>query len=283
MRERFYLEWRRAHWYIIGDMVSSTINLLTNFSKYFHLAAPVVSYLVITLLAFTFLKLIYFYTIEKHKYDEHEQYLLELNNTVSEEYRLTATVLLKQLNHQRTVMQWRLLLSVIASLFLLTAFVISITCAPQVTLPLFLYMSVIGGVMYLSADSFGQFMCARKEYQCDNHNATKRSMMIEKRKLFTSTMIKDLVVPIVLVGLFAINWPAALTLSLLYIALMYYFTKKHRSKMPLDGIPSVIQLERSPKHTYASFFTYEQQDKETYTYDTTHDPNDFTCSQSSQG
>lgn len=252
---RFYSECERAHWYIIGDIVSSTINLLTNFSTYFRLAAPIASYLVIALLAFTFLKLVYFYMIEKQKYNKHEQYLRELNPTIDTKHHRTVTLLQKQLDHQRTEMQWRLYLSIIASLFLLTSFVISVTCAPQITLPLFLYMSVIGGVMYLSAENFGQFMCARKEYQ-HGRSAEKRLVMIEKRNLFLSTMIKNLIVPMLLVGLFAIHWPTALALSLLYVVFTCYFAEK-KPKLSPEGIPYNIRLEVSPQKTYASFFRDE--------------------------
>ncbi len=253
--ERFYAECRRAHWYIIGDIVSATINLLTNFSTYFHLAAPLVSYLIIALLAFTFLKLVYFYVIEKEKYKQHEQYLVALA-TMDITHHHTVVLLQKQLDHQRTAMQWRLYLCIAASLFLLTSFVISITCAPQITLPLFLYMSVVGGVMYLSAENFGQFMFARKEYQHDR-SAEKQAMMIEKRNLFLSILIKNVIVPIILVGLFAIHWPTALALTLLYIALLGYFAKKPQPELSPDGIPNTIRLDILPKKTYAAFFKDE--------------------------
>ena len=202
---RFWLECKRRHWYIIGDIVSATTNLLTNFANYFRIAAPVASYLVIALLIFTVLKLIYFYVFESNKIQRHVDYLQLQKAKLPEEQHAQIALLSAQLDKQKIVTQARILLSIFAGLFILINFVISVTCAPQFLLPLCLYLSVVGGVLYLSADSFGEYIAARKEYLSDKESPDKKAQMLEKRKSFWLLLAKNLFIPIFIIGLYAIS------------------------------------------------------------------------------
>lgn len=248
---RFWLECKRRHWYIVGDIASATVNLLTNFSSYFNLAAPVVAYLVISLLIFTVLKLIYFYAIESNKIQRHVDYLAVQKAELSKDKQAQITLLSEQLNRQKIATQARILLSIFAGVFILTSFVISVTCAPQFLLPLFLYLSVVGGVLYLSADSFGEYIAARKEHIVDKSDVMKQAEMQEKRKDFALILAKNLFIPIVIIGLYAISWPAALVLTVLYIGAECYFAKTKSDKSEQAGKPRELSLQYLPEDTYA--------------------------------
>lgn len=278
--QRFWDELNKRHWGMVNDLVWALINGLSNFAVYLHIAAPVANWLLAGFLVFDVLWMgwrlyqeeqLYFakkaqYTKESSKLlyvlGACEQKLEDANLTPQECAELEEQ--LQQLKNQRMVLKeqlqqleinrcetnWTTLFNFAAALLLMAGFSAVIILSIPAIVPICFLFCTIAVAMYLSADQFGAYMKARLVYQQDKKNnlvSASTDATQAAWNMFVMSMVKTTVMPVLIVGVFAVCWPAALTLTLLYIAYECGRGYFNQPAKPVDALPApVVDVEKEP-------------------------------------
>ena len=138
-----------------------------------------------------------------------------------------------------------LLFNIAAAVFLLGGYSASLLLATPVAVVVCYFVIVVGIAMYMSADVYGKYH--EKSLVLQQHALENRSTdmalleMQAARNNFIVTMLKNIILPVVIVTTFAISWPAALLLTAVYVG--YEYMKGH----PLQDNKEPHLLEGDPK------------------------------------
>lgn len=215
--DRFFIELQKRYKDMGNELIKSIVNTLTNYASYFQLT-PIAPYLILSLLLFDFVRLLYLSYIEEEKIHTHRQIIQsQFDEPLAHDDQIITDLILFKLSCLQAETTGKLYFSIAAALTLITSFAASLMFPLSTALPLFMLITVLASVMYLSAGKFGQFMRARSEYQFDIQNTNKLANLNQKRDYFLSSMGKNLFIPLFLIGLSTIYWPVALSLTCLYL------------------------------------------------------------------
>lgn len=249
--QRFWQELEKRHWVMVNDLIWAIINGLSNFAPYLNIAAPTANWLLAGFLVFDVLWMGWRYYVEEQAYfakkkqydaeiieleEEIQQYLDEINQNDLEPDKgqalraqmqqlenqiYTLNEQLEQLEIHRYGTNWETLFNVAAALLLMVGFSASLIFMTPILIPICFLLCNMAIAMYLSADKFGAYMKADLVYKKDvEHERLCASTQAtqEAWDIFVMSMVKNTVMPVIIMGLFAVCWPAALTLTLVYIA-----------------------------------------------------------------
>lgn len=231
--ERFKYEFYKRHCNFVNDLVWGTVNFLTNLNHLSGIPGPVAGYLTAGFLGFDVGMALYKCYLAKQDYLEKKtQFTQELAawldpaaSPLSNENRLLH---IDMLQRQLTELEisWRtkqaaFYFNAAAATLLMSGFTASLLLCSPVLITGAYFICTVAMAMYLSANSFAQFK--EKGLYLEQRQLTGANNVIalreyeQARNEFIVTMIKNSVVPLVLIGTFAICWPAALVLTAMYL------------------------------------------------------------------
>lgn len=241
--DRFKHELYKRHCNFANDLVWGTINFLTNFNQISRISGPVAGYLIGCFLVFDISMMFYKCNLAKNEYlVKKAQYtqelagymnsVLETNKSPDEKaFELAAIdMLTKQLGELE--ISWRtkeatLYFDAAAAALLLMGFTASLVVSAPALVGCY-FLCQIAVAMYLTEGAYSQYK--EKSLYLENHSLMNTNLPSAHDKYeialkeyetarndFIFTMIKNTVVPSVLIATFAICWPAAVILTVMYV------------------------------------------------------------------
>ncbi len=232
--DRFKHELYKRHCNFANDLVWATVNFLTNFNQVTQISGPVAGYLTAVFLTFDVCMVLYKLTLAKQEYltkkaqyvQEKEDYNNpELFKTMSAEEKLAHLELLdKQLieleiNWQTKESNFYFVAA--AAALLAIGFTASMLLSPPLLVMGCFFVCQLAVAMYLSSGAYAQYK--EKSLYLEQANLTGKDLALAQKEYekarndFIFTMVKNAIVPTVLIATFAICWPAAIVLTALYI------------------------------------------------------------------
>ncbi len=247
---RLWNELYDRHCVMLNDLVWAIINLLTNYSALFNISIPVANYLMVGFLFFDISLLLYRHYLAKQEYLEKKaQYLFEKSNyeTLMGATTLSAADLRKyqaycqMLDEQLKELEisWKktsatLSFNIAAAVFLFSGFSGTLLLANPVGMTLSFLVCTIAIAMYLSADMYGIYReKAERLNQCALEGKDTSMALLEyqaARNDFILTMTKNIIMPLLIMTIFAVCWEAAVVLTAVYIG--YECTKGYFNSPP---------------------------------------------------
>lgn len=229
--ERFKRELYKRHWYFANDLVWATVNFLTNFNHITHIPGSVAGGITAVFLGFDVCMILYrSYLLKKDyllKKAQYEQEIISYRQDadLSSEVRLQHVAILHQ-QLQALEIDWRTkeaklyFLTAAASLLMLGFSTALIFSSPGIIIASY-FACTVAISMYLSVDIYAKYY--------ENALRLEQAELIEQdcvaahkeftvaRDDFIFTLAKNVIVPSVLITTFAICWPAAVVLTVVYL------------------------------------------------------------------
>lgn len=250
--ERFSDEIAKRYPDFLNDTVWAVVNGLTNYAAYFHIAAPVAGWITAGFLVFDVGLLLWRrhlaeqeYLTKKSQYlNELHYYQRELAKCLDLEKRALLEEQCKVVHEQMTELEiiWKTksqtyLFNATAALLLATGFAASMLFTPAILVVGAYAVCTLGVAMYLSDGAFSQYReKALRLEQAEIENKNVNAALAEYqavRNEFIFTMVKNAVIPGLLIATFAICWQAALVLTAVYLAYeLYRAYDKHQQNQP---------------------------------------------------
>lgn len=240
--DRFKFELYKRHCNLANDFVWGSVNLLTNYNFLFGIPGPLAGYITAAFLAFDVGMALYRCHLAHEEYQSKMgQYLQEIddykalskNSDLTPEqsnlYKMHLEMLNKQLSELRINWQTKeatFYFVAAAAALLMMGFTTAILVSSPLIVVGGFFVCVLAAAMYFSAGAYSQYKeksicmedaefsginlpCAAKEYE-------------KARNEFIFTMVKNTVIPIILISTFAICWPAAIVLTAMYVGYEIY-------------------------------------------------------------
>lgn len=245
--DRFKHELYKRHCNFANDLVWGTVNFLTNFNSVVGISGPVASYITSAFLVFDVCLLLYRCNLAEQEYLlKKSQYLQEIEDyndsknmqQFSAEQKLAHIEMLqKQLNELE--INWRTKQATFyflasAAALLMAGFTVAVLVNPPLLIVACFFVSTIAVAMYLSSGAYSQYKeksLYLEQAQLNGNNIAVALKEYETaRNHFIFTMVKNTVVPMVLIATFAVCWPAAVILTALYIgAELFHAYNQHQN------------------------------------------------------
>lgn len=246
--ERFKQELYKRHCNFANDILWATVNFLTNYNYLVGISGPVAIYLTSAFLCFDVAMALYKCNLAEKEYlVKKAQYLEELAQ-YNDPLQCTGMTTAQRLAHCSMLhkqlieldLNWRtkqaLFHFVAAAAALL---VVGFTTAMLSNLPLLaagmLFVSLFGVAMYLSADPYANY--TNKGLRLEQAKLTGEDLAVAfkeyqaARSAFYFAMAKNTVMPLMLITTYAICWPAAVALTVLYLgAELLHAYEQHEDK-----------------------------------------------------
>ncbi|MGL5742956.1 MAG: hypothetical protein ACRCXC_10695 [Legionella sp.] len=247
--ERFKYELYKRHCNFINDLVWATVNFLTNFSQITQISGPAASALTAAFLGFDVCMLLYKCHLAKQEYlIKKAQYEQELDDYTNHHEKFPEMTLAQRLAHiamlngqlKELEIGWKtkegtLYFAASAAALLMLGFTASLLLTPPGMVVACFFVCSLGTAMYLSTDVYSKYKekSLRLE-QAQLFGEELQSSLKEyhaARNDFIFTMVKNTVMPTLLIATFAICWPAAVALTALYVGYeIYHAYNQHNSK-----------------------------------------------------
>lgn len=234
--ERFTQELAKRHCDMLNDLVWGTVNGLTNYASYFNISAPVANWIMAGFLLFDVSLLFYRKRLAEQSYmlkkEQYEQEIKELDLGSPSRVLLEAQLAELERNWQATnATYW---FNVSAALLLMTGFSASLLLANPVAAPVCFLVCAVAIAMYISGDLYGNYhekhLLLQQAEQEGRDSTHAYKALQEARSEFITSMVKNTVMPMLIMGVFAVSWPAALALTVLFIG--YESTKGYFKQNP---------------------------------------------------
>ncbi len=204
----------RDHAKMINDAMWTVGNMLTNYAALCHVAAPLATPLLASFLTFDVVWIGYqLYRAEldcERKRVEYEAYKLTLDANDTEGHA-REDLKIKELEYQLVALQSEWLFYLAAALLLVVGGAAAFMFAPALYVPLCVLVCNIAIAMYFSGGQFGEYK--KQKTIGDEVEIHKAS-----NALFFS-MLEYTFVPIVIMEVFIVFWPAAVALAVSYVLL----------------------------------------------------------------
>ena len=258
---RFYQELYLRHCVMLNDLAWGSVNLLTNYAYLFNVSASLANGLTIGFLCFDAALLLYRRQLAKNEYlCKKAQYLSEKRNyetlmsaaSISAEemkrYQLHCKILdeqLEELERNWQVTSSTYLFNVAAAGLLMAGFSASLVLASAAA-PLCFLVCTIAVAMYLSADIYGKYrdksLILQQQELEDRDTTIALLEMQAARNDFIISMAKNIIMPFLIVTVFAVCWEAALVLTAVYVG--YECMKGYFNKQP--AVPALSKKIETP-------------------------------------
>lgn len=223
-KERFLAEAKKRLPDFMNDIVWGTVNLLSNYAPALHIAAPVAGWLTGGFLFFDVALLLVRRQLAKNDYDikkaQYQHELFELG------YRGEQAALvhqqLKELEISWQTTSGTFLFNASAALLLASGFCASLLLGPGSGLLIAYVACVLAVAMYLSDAEYGQYKESKlrlQEARLDGRgDAQELEAYRAARNEFIYTLMKNAIIPGLLIATFAICWQAALVLTVVVLS-----------------------------------------------------------------
>ncbi|KTC64819.1 coiled-coil protein (plasmid) [Legionella adelaidensis] len=248
--QRFRNEVAKRHCEGLNDAVWGTVNLIANFN---WVSASTGNTLMSCFLFFDVSLLVYRRQLAKSAYEiKRSQYLDEIKQ-IEELIGLTegedAAALDEQLRVTRNQLQkledtWQgssanFNCNIAAAVLLMSGFTASLLISAPAAGPISFFVCTIAVAMYLSADLYGNYkekcVPVERSRRLGLFNANQELKEIQEAKsAFTTSMVKNTLMPMIFLATFSASAPAAVALFCLYVGYESYkgFQAQHPKKDP---------------------------------------------------
>lgn len=245
--DRFKYELYKRHCNFANDLVWATINFLTNFNHISKIPGPVTGYITAAFLVFDVCMTLYKCNLAKQEYlIKKAQYLQEINDYLNPERfkKMTAEQKLMHidmLNQQLIELEinWRkkeatYYFGAAAAALLMLGFTASMLVSSAVLVVGCYFVCTLAIAMYLSGESYSQYqekdLCLEQAQLLGKNLPVALKEYAAARNDFIFTMTKNTVMPMVLITTFAICWPAAIALTVMYLGYEVYHAYDQHSE-----------------------------------------------------
>lgn len=253
MLARFTSELWKRHPDFLNDLVWGTVNGLTNYAEVFHISAPVAGWLTAGFLVFDVCLLLWRrkllqdeYWLKQAQLRDDLRYWQDMldNNPASAEAREHCKLLVEELTELDIT--WNstsatYLFNVLAAGLLAAGFTVSMMVTGGYVVAAYA-ICLVGVAMYLSADSFGSYREASLRLgMAEMNNEDSKKLFAEyqnARDEFILTMVKNIVLPGLLVTTLAICWEAALVMAAVYMLYELWNTYQKHSQSAPQALPA---------------------------------------------
>jgi hypothetical protein len=258
--ERFTSELWKRHPQFLNDIVWATVNGLTNYAQYFHIAAPIAGWATAGFLLFDigmFLWLRHIaekeYLTKKSQYtNDINYYQNEMRNVVDVEavlkFEKHTEVLRQQLAELE--IEWKtknstLLFNATGAVLLTTGFAASMLLSPAIFVIASYAVCTMGVAIYLSEAAFTNYRdksLRLEQAQLENTAGAQQYAEYQAaRNEFIYTLVKNAVLPGLIIATFAICWQAALVLTAMYLTYELWcayskHSKQNQLQAPVEGL-----------------------------------------------
>ena len=245
--DRFKYELYKRHCNFANDLVWATVNFLSNFNELVHISGPAASYLTAAFLTFDVCMALYKCHLAKEEYlTKKAQYLEEIDDynnperfkiLTAEQRLMHVDMLNKQLIELE--INWRTKEATYhfvaaAAALLMIGFTASMLVNPAILVVGCYFACTIAVAMYLSSGAYTQYQ--EKSLYLEQAQLTGKNLSVAQKEFevarndFIFTMVKNTVVPTVLIATFAVCWPAAIILTALYLGYEAYHAYDQHSE-----------------------------------------------------
>ncbi len=257
--QRFKNEIYKRHADLLSDFVWGTISTLTGYNEVFAISTSLAGSLAAGFITFDIALLLWQRYLAERKYlAKKNQYLCELMSCSTSSEAFAKRQILKQ-QLQLLEISWKsknetYLFNIVAAILLMTGFSASMLITTPLILSLGCYVvCTFACSMYLSSDAYQSYrekMLLWQKATKDNFNSARASKEYSiERRSFINTLLKNAVVPIIMIGLLAVCWQAALVVTALYLGYLSYqtYAKHARAEaVTRDNETTISRAYQSP-------------------------------------
>lgn len=242
--ERFKQELYKRHCMMLNDLVWGSINLITNYNSILKLSASTANNLTVLFLFFDLSLLIYQAYLSSEEY----QALKAQYNPDDPEHGPMYKRQLAALEIKKETTYRECYFNMVGALMFIGGFSASFLLATPPAIVTGYFVCTLGVAMYLTSSAFSDYQkqaLVLKNYQAlagdgadiaDADIQKAMTAMQDARQVFMVTMAKNIVMPMLIMGVFAISWEVALIITAGYMA--FECTKGYLGKpesVPEDG------------------------------------------------
>ncbi|HHF0527806.1 TPA: hypothetical protein ACU929_000779, partial [Legionella anisa] len=251
--ERFKFELYKRHCNFANDLVWATVNFLTNFNHITHIPDPTAGIITAAFLGFDVCLTLYKCYLAKREYlvkkAQYEQEIEDYRNKAlfthlsQKERDLHIEMLEKQILELE--INWRtkeatFYFNAAAAALLMLGFSASLLfTGPGIAITCF-FVCTVAVAMYLSSDAYAKYQEKSLRLECAQGKEDYAAALKEYDAAyndFVFTMIKNTVMPTLLIATYAVCWPAAIALTVLYIGYeIYHANDQHSSKKEAERL-----------------------------------------------
>jgi hypothetical protein len=232
--ERFCHETGIYGFSLVNDFVWGTVNALSNYHDFFNIPLPVANILIAAALIFDISLLMYRYHLETTAYEAKKAtYLAEIKkiegdeelekNAIQEKVKLTQEQL-KALEFSHIKTTAALQLAWIAAGIVSLGFAISLAVAAPVAAPMGCFLCLLGTAVYTSLGDYGDYQQQKhllETLKQDNQQGKAEIGNAEKAQKAAwnhgvESLLKHTLLPMFVISVFAVCWPAGLLLAIAY-------------------------------------------------------------------
>lgn len=232
--ERFKHELYKRHCNFANDLVWATVNFLTNFNHITQIPGPVAVYITAAFLVFDVCMVLYKCHLAKQEYlvkkGQYEQEIQDYRDLIKSgkmkpsEGQMHIDMLEEQLKDLE--ISWKakeatFYFVAAAAALLMMGFTASTLVSPAALAVACFFVCTLAVAMYLSSGAYSQYI--EKSLYLEQAELTGKNLAVAQKEYeaarndFIFTMIKNTVVPMVLIATFAVCWQAAIVLTAMYI------------------------------------------------------------------
>ncbi|HBI21705.1 MAG TPA: hypothetical protein DDY37_03825 [Legionella sp.] len=218
--ERASVEIQQHFYHLANDTIWTIVNTLCNYGSYFHVAAPLATALMVGFTVFDIFWLSYLLIQVDADYasKRNEYVLFKSKQDEGSPAWLMVEEQLKQLERSAEKDQMELKFYIVAACILECGFVSAFVLASPALMPACLLMCNFAIAMYLSGGKYGVYR-EKSLVSIQEKNSEKSTQdMNEAWNDLMGTMAKNTVMPFILFGALTLSVPAAVILTLAYIA-----------------------------------------------------------------
>ena len=222
--QRFLKEIVKRHIQFLNDFVWLTVNFLTNYIQISKLSIPLANQLLVVFLLFDVLLVAYgfLFTTRRDHLLKKMQIEIERRDVVETDELRAQNAQIENNWNIKTQTAW---FNIFAASVVLAGFVAGLFTTTSYMLPVYFAICVLGIALYLSVENFENYLQKQQEYKdlCSVESASAIYLTKDCNDVnaawnkFVMGLTEQTVVPLIIVTVFAINWPAGLALALLYL------------------------------------------------------------------
>ncbi|MDP3705023.1 MAG: hypothetical protein Q8R24_03835 [Legionellaceae bacterium] len=220
--DRFRIEWNKRYGRIVNDLAWVLFNGLTNYAIYFNIPVPIASWLLAAFLVFDVWWLSYQLNVGEKVYAAKKQQLSVLSDASGEgEEKEILYLQLNQLEYRRAEMRGKLAFYMAAAALFVVSFALVLSVSSPWAGPVCFAACAFAVAMYLTGAQFGAAIRSGKERQ-RNLDDPSRSQSERKAWInFAKNLAENIVMPLLIVGLFTVHWPLAIAVTVIYIGIKH--------------------------------------------------------------
>lgn len=278
--ERFKYELYKRHCNFANDLVWATVNFLTNFNHITHIPGPVAGAITAVFLGFDVCMTLYKcqlakqeYLIKKAQYEQEiEEYKKRLESkNINEVKDAAAHITMLQSQLKELEIDWRtkqgtFYFVAAAAALLMLGFTAALLLTPPGMVVASFFVCLLATAMYLSAGAYSKYQ--EKSLRLEQAQLLGKDLDVAfneyraARNDFIFTMAKNTVMPALLITTFAICWPAAIALTVMYVGYeIYHAYDQHNSKKESAQLALDFSSEKKELLTLDDSFEEEEFEK----------------------